>query len=781
MSNSGWLWGVCVLAVVCYAGWLMSRMYGVTATPRVIITSARLMKAMVRIDQLIRAGETGQAMHLLDEVLTDPGINRVPAVAAGALAHRARLANAVGRFDVALQSVQSAVDIYRQMYARHRTTDNASACGEHLVLLGRVHGYLNNNSEAKRAYEEAVEVSKHGAFRQTLIRAQIELARVCLEVEEVDKAHEHVVEAQRLCDQWNMVPHRIEALSVEAEVAMARGDRGEIRRLLDVADVMMPPDSGPGLRIPLLAIRADLEHDEGNQDAELLTLFELLRNFCDLKVGHGWRQHQADLVGRTRLAESRLLQLGFDRAMAGDKEATYLYVNALGMLRESHIAQALRSGILQSDEENTGLASVIKTLLAELTDLEGPEGTVRGASAYEKLEVATSARFRQLVQLPSRRTANAVSPGNHLVQIRLIADDDQMTLYGSWQAPGLETSTFCHRMTVDEIEALRTLTGATDERSPAGREIELRASSDRWATSRQYAALNGTVGDWRNLVDCLLPPELLDELRVVDPAGPDETIPLLLIAADGQLWTFPWVALPITAHTTLSDHAAVAMVPSCSLLDETSPPTSVGGGVLAYFHGVNADGLSIERAGLRRSWELNVREVATPAELAESLADADSYAVLTMSVHGNNMAGLAHSLILDPVTGTRLSAARMMSCRFPRTVVVGACFSSDLDKRAGTDPTGIPTVMLCRGAAAVVGGLFPLADGPGSGHATAHILSNLYSQLADGIEAPWALRRATRWWRSGREPTPVSWAGLAVLTNGAFRRTGEDPPARLGR
>jgi hypothetical protein len=142
-----------------------------------------------------------------------------------------------------------------------------------------------------------------------------------------------------------------------------------------------------------------------------------------------------------------------------------------------------------------------------------------------------------------------------------------------------------------------------------------------------------------------------------------------------------------------------------------------------------------------------------------------------MTVHGDSRAGLAHSLILDPATRVRLSAARMMSFRFPRTVVVGACFSGDLDKRLGTDPTGIPTVMLCRGASTVIGGLFPLADGPGAGHATAYILSSLYHHLAAGAEAPWALRKALRWWRTERDSTPVSWAGIAAISDGSIRHS----------
>jgi hypothetical protein len=56
-----------------------------------------------------------------------------------------------------------------------------------------------------------------------------------------------------------------------------------------------------------------------------------------------------------------------------------------------------------------------------------------------------------------------------------------------------------------------------------------------------------------------------------------------------------------------------------------------------------------------------------------------------------------------------------------------------------------------------------------SGHATAHILSALYRELAAGRSAPWALRRAQQRWRAEGDSSPVSWAGLTAITNGSVR------------
>jgi CHAT domain-containing protein len=88
-----------------------------------------------------------------------------------------------------------------------------------------------------------------------------------------------------------------------------------------------------------------------------------------------------------------------------------------------------------------------------------------------------------------------------------------------------------------------------------------------------------------------------------------------------------------------------------------------------------------------------------------------------------------------------------------------------MDKRVGTEPIGIPSVMLCRGASTVIGGLYPLPDGPGTGHATATILGRFYALHAQGARPAWALRRAQQRWRAEHESAPYTWAGLTALTN----------------
>jgi tetratricopeptide (TPR) repeat protein len=616
--NSGWLWTGLVVIVLFGVGRLVRRRLN---------TWARLRAVLARINELNQVGEVGQSMHLLNEVLTDPEIDRFTGTKLEALSFQARIANGVGRLDTALARAQDVVDVRRSAYARRRTRRNARMLGQDLALLGQVHRHLGNYAEALRVYEEVLAVSKHSVFLPTGIQTRIELARLKAGACEFDTARRHAREAVDLSVLGEVLPQQLEALDVEAGIAIARGDLVEGRRVLDVAASLVTPETNPALQVLLLRSWADLERDEGDRDSELGVLFELVRQYCDLKAGHGWRQDQAVLIRQVQEAEARLFELGFAGSLRGDEEATKIYGAALGLLRESEIAQALRLGILQADSEDPGLPQVIKELMFELIDLENPErgaGRAGGAALYEKLEAATSARFRELVELPSRHLVNTVSPGNHLVQLRLIeTEDGPAKLYGSWQRPTLEVSAFSHQLTVEEDELLRSATGRSTHSVPTAQAAPVRASASAWAESAQRAALSGEGGDWGRLVDRLLPPELLDVLRRVNVNAPDAEVPLVLLATDGQLWSFPWAALPVTGQTVLIDHAAVAMVPSCSLLEPAAPADNDSRGVLAYLHGVNTDGIEIERSALRGICGKSLREAASPAELTQLLVGAD--------------------------------------------------------------------------------------------------------------------------------------------------------------
>lgn len=272
----------------------------------------------------------------------------------------------------------------------------------------------------------------------------------------------------------------------------------------------------------------------------------------------------------------------------------------------------------------------------------------------------------------------------------------------------------------------------------------------------------------------------MDLLRNTNPAG---AVPKLLIEPDSRLWRVPWAALsvePDDPEGYVLDRAVLALLPSLSLADSAATggderaTGAVRNRAFAYLAGVNAEGLDLERNALDAAYGTEVVHARTAAELLTVLGpDGAGFSVGAASVHGNDSPGLAHALRLD--RRTQLSAARMLTLRFPRTLLINACLSAELDERRGTDPLGIPTVALCRGAETVIGGIFPLPDGraknPRHSHPTARILAILYRLLAQGVPPSTALRTAQRQYRAevGTVP-PRLWAGLVSITT-----TFEDP------
>ncbi|MFC8730619.1 CHAT domain-containing protein [Streptomyces bacillaris] len=284
---------------------------------------------------------------------------------------------------------------------------------------------------------------------------------------------------------------------------------------------------------------------------------------------------------------------------------------------------------------------------------------------------------------------------------------------------------------------------------------------------------------WAEVAALLLPEGLAALLQGTSPQG---DVPKLLLVPDSYLWRVPWAALrvePGHPEGHLADRSVLTMLPSLSLLADfpdpevggssPQPPRAPEGRTVAYLSGVHPDGLALERQALGAAYGADVSFADRLADLLTALApDRVPPSMVVASVHGNNRPGLAHALHLDRTTW--LSAARMLTLRFPPVLMINACLSAELDERRGTDPLGIPTVALCRGAETVIGGIYPLPDGPsrvpGRGdHPTARILTILYRLLAEGMAPSSALRAAQRQWRREQGPVPVLlWAGLVSMT-----------------
>ena len=138
--------------------------------------------------------------------------------------------------------------------------------------------------------------------------------------------------------------------------------------------------------------------------------------------------------------------------------------------------------------------------------------------------------------------------------------------------------------------------------------------------------------------------------------------------------------------------------------------------------------------------------------------------VLSLSVHGFDSPGLAHSLALTE--DISLSGLDIMRAVFPRILMLNACFSTSLDPRRGVEPVGLGTLALCRGAEAVVGGQFPLPDGEDDeyGFATSAIVASVYQSLSRGDDLAESVRSAqAEWLNEHPDAPPFWWAGWMVL------------------
>ncbi|MEU6314965.1 CHAT domain-containing protein [Streptomyces sp. NPDC047014] len=488
----------------------------------------------------------------------------------------------------------------------------------------------------------------------------------------------------------------------------------------------------------------------------------------------------------------------------------------------------LLHAIAYREGTRTGDPAIPSWLLAENAQAAGDAGRAEAAQAYERLETLVSSRFRRAMGATSEgregpegegsgadARAYAVRRGVHVLQTRLLDNGEDAFVAGLWTTPDGARHPFLHPVDADMNRLLGEVTGTAaaatataaattatpaaqrtgaDEAppttepttEPAAEPGGVRAQAPNWRTTPRFRHLIDRRSQaWSSLATLLLPPGLAALLRDTDPEG---DVPGLLLVPDASLWRVPWAALRVvpTGHDGhLLDRAVLAMLPSLSLLTGPGPepaapaptPAAPDARAFSYLAGVHPDGLAVERDALDAAFGAGVTHTTGPTGLLTALDPATTpYALGAASVHGNSSPGLAHALLL--ARDTTLSAARMLTLRFPRTLVVSACFSAELDGRRGTDPLGIPTVALCRGADTVIGGIFPLPDGGRTEHATAKVVAILYGLLAQGVPPSIALRRAQRQWREEAEhPPPWLWAGLVSITTHLDLTPGSAPDA----
>lgn len=768
-----------------------------------------------RADALAVAGDIAAAVEILDTVAASPAIRRAPLLAAGYRLVRGAIAEAQGDLQRAEDEMTGAVEIFESRWDR-------SAHSEALEKLGKIQVLRGRNSEAYRTFTRALQVGGGRMYRLSRVRTELYLTNIAWDTGDKEAAVGHAMATRDLARRWDCHAQHGMACDVLAFAAVD-GER------LDEASAWVA-EAGQAFERGAASSPVRLRHEmalalvadaRGDQRGALEHYVRMMTYVAELRAGWGWRHAQAHFVDLYSVHEAAAFRIADHLHQRGDRDAVTGIAALLDLGSRTALRRMLRGEILDEEPADLG-GTELQDIVQVLGGIAAREGAILGdavaptsvpvlttgpgagaadpVSPYERLETLVSLRFRHSMEPSADACTQDVRPSavrwdTHVLQMRILSDGESVQLAGLWTTPQGRREPYLHEVTAAQAKLLEDVTGNPGALTGAGQATApppaagtpapqlpegVRADAPRWETTPRYLHLiSHRTTAWAELAEILLPADLLTLLRGVDPDG---VVPKLLLVPDQFLWRLPWAALQVVPGDPdgyLVDRVVPATLPSLSLLGETDEPAPHGPRrAVAYLAGVNPGGIEIERRALAEAYGSDLTATDEPAAfLSAFAADGPRPAVAMATVHGNDRPGLAHALSL--ARGVALSAAQMLTLRFPPILMINACLSAELDRRRGTDPLGIPTVALCRGARTVIGGIFPLPDGeagnPAWSHSTAAVLALLYPLIAGGVAPSSALRAAQRQWRRERGWTPpLLWAGLVSIT------TRLDDPDRAG-
>lgn len=789
------------------------------------VALAPLFKQLQRANELGPAGEVAAAQEIIERVAAHP-LASLSSVRANLAMSRCIVSGAQGDFAAAEEHALVMVGLHKQ-------GENLSAISESLEMLAKVQHIRGRNAEAYNTLTEALAVGGDLMYKLSRVRAEILLMTIAFEAGDRERVVEHAVRARKLAKKWRCHAQHGAACDTMAYGAMEDGRLDDAAAWVAEADKAFQHASCPlPVQLRHLIIASTLARLQGRTRDAMFLYTRMMQGVSELRTGWGWRDAQAYFVDLYSENEVAAYLTAHELHLDQDELAPDAFARLLDLGNRTSLRKMLRGELGLEEPADLGEAALsdVVGLLGAIKGSEdlitggGPPGAQRGvqqdvpvttardaqqqaAAAYDRLETLVSLQFRRALATETDVTTAdarewAVQWGTHVLQIRLLTDGENTHVAGLWTAPDGTRRPFMHSVDARQAGLLGDITGigsvlegadagATEvvpAPDPDAGTESVRADAPNWRQTARFRHLVVSgAAVWAEVTALLLPEELTALLRGTSPQG---DVPKLLLVPDSYLWRVPWAALRVESRHPeghLVDRAVLAMLPSLSLLPGLPAPRAAGAPpqgpgsaeakAVAFLAGVHPDGLALERRALGAAYGTGVSFADRPADLLTALAPHGvPPSMVVASVHGNNRPGLAHALHLDRTTW--LSAARMLTLRFPLVLMINACLSAELDERRGTDPLGIPTVALCRGAETVIGGIYPLPDGPSrdpgrSDHPTAGILAILYRLLAEGMAPSSALRAAQRQWRreQGRPVPALLWAGLVSMTT-RF----DDPP-----
>lgn len=757
-----------------------------------------LIGEVTRAQQLSESGELAEAVMVLDAVAEEMDSAQVAMLEMLHTQVRGMVAGAQGNLVDAERWLQRAAVLARRRQDR-------SAFAEITEQLAKFRIAQGEPEAAYRGLKEAVETGGGLMYRLSRVRAELQMANAAAQMGEDDLAYRHSMETRRLALKWRCHEQRGLACCILAIHAMVYGDLEQARRWSSEAlTTLSQSDASAASWVDPLVTAGKVADARGELTEALHHYRQALGIVATERVKWGDRSAQAYTVGLRQVVVSYAFQVAYARCARGDEAALGDFAELFSLVNQTNLRGMLRSGASFTDQRIRSDAQEIGRILAVIeqaeTDIAKRSQTsgLQTQALYERLESLVSLRFRRAMEGPVGATAAdsrrwSSEWRTHLLEISVLIDETTVQIASLWTDPDGKRVPSFTTLNSGQVRLLAAMTlssqlegaassNATEMDSPvegvrsdvgASGIESVRSGGRKWIETEQFAYVAGSASEpWRELASALLPTGLLERLRKTNPDSKE--IPRLLIVPDSTLWRIPWGAIQLNADETplhLSDAAVLALLPSLHLLDADkglNVPSATARGAVAYLRGIHPDGMEIEHQSLKKAFGEDFDPAESDQDLLASLQPGEApRKVVAVSVHGNNKPGLAHGLRLT--ARQELSAARMLNMQFPPTFMINACLSADLDERRGTDPLGIPTVALCRGAREVIGGIFPIPDGPARrpdySHSSALILADLYGRLAAGEPAPEALRHAQRAWRASRpEAPPWLWAGLTCIT-----------------
>jgi hypothetical protein len=514
------------------------------------------------------------------------------------------------------------------------------------------------------------------------------------------------------------------------------------------------------------AVRAGYDHPpEENHALDLIRVgLQLIENDRG-RLRH--QDHRASWIRSQRELHATVFQMLAEGIQYHKDKAAELALWLLESLHRSALASILGGDSIQNDP----------ALAAATKELHVAEGGARLGTAVPGLgnpeqPSTTTIRANVLERFNSVQEAELVTEPTDIDLVLGLIGDGVGLVFHCWRdstAWTVHSTVVSHTSRITVHRATIAVQPTYDESSwlfdPA---CVLDAIQE--GNAQQLTLLYHGVGldddVWRRLARAILPPSLKTVLARAEQAA--RQTPRLLIVPDGPIAGIPFAALPLTDGSMLIEHAVVCFTPALSLLhqpgaDKRRPSAPF----IAVSH---IDDQALEHAGTEiQAWtraqrRMEVRHTSTRTELEHALRALPSPDLAVISTHGEPGQGArlldARVLLRD---GSVISAAAARGLPWPAVVVLGACWITTVEVRAGRTPAGFPIMCMLGGARTVIGGTAPIQD-----RSTARIVARVVAALASPETALSVVRqeimRELSLTRDARDQPPSSWAAITAWT-----------------